>query len=70
VDDRASSARVFVSKVIGRWTAKEFFAGTRPPTDDDVPIALDGTRLDTPAKVLAYLEEINAERERAPQRAG
>lgn len=64
------STLVFVSKVIGRWTAEEFFAETRPPTDDDVPIALNGTRLDTPAKVLAYLEEINAERERAQQRVG
>ena len=34
-----------------------------PPTADDVPIALDGTRLDTPGKVIAYLEQINAARE-------
>ncbi len=34
-----------------------------PPTADDVPIALDGTRLDTPDKVIAYLEQINAARE-------
>lgn len=34
----------------------------RPPTDDDVPIALDGRRLGTPEKVLAYLAEINAQR--------
>lgn len=33
-----------------------------PPTADDVPIALDGTRLDTPSKLIAYLEEINATR--------
>jgi len=39
--------------------------GMRPPTADDVPIALDGTRLDTPAKLVAYLEEINAAREAA-----
>lgn len=32
------------------------------PTADDVPIALDGTRLDTPSKLIAYLEEINATR--------
>lgn len=38
-------------------------ADMRPPTDDDVPIALDGTRLDTPDKVIAYLQQINAERD-------
>lgn len=50
-------------KLLGRWTAEEFFAGMRPPTSDDVPIALDGTRLDTPEKLIAYLDEINARRE-------
>jgi hypothetical protein len=45
-------------------------ADMRPPTDDDVPIALDGTRLDTPAKVIAYLEQINARRDAAQRRAG
>jgi hypothetical protein len=44
-------------------------ADMRPPTDDDVPIALDGTPLDTPAKLIAYLEEINARRDGAEQRA-
>lgn len=44
-------------------------ADMRPPTDDDVPIALDGTRLDTPAKLIAYLNEINASRQAAAQRA-
>lgn len=33
-----------------------------PPSADDVPLALDGTPLDTPAKVRAYLDEINARR--------
>ncbi len=56
-----------MSKVIGRWTVEEFFAGTHPPTTDDVPIALDGTLLDTPAKLIEYLEKVNAERERADQ---
>ena len=38
---------------------------------DDVPIALDGTRLDSPDKVIAYLEQINAARDAAPrERAG
>jgi len=32
------------------------------PTADDVPIALDGTRLDTPSKVIAYLVQINTAR--------
>ncbi len=44
-------------------------ADMRPPTDDDVPIALDGTPLDTPAKVIAYLEEIDARRDAAQRRA-
>lgn len=38
-------------------------ADMRPPSADDVPIALDGTVLDTPPKVLAYLEVINTARE-------
>ncbi len=44
------------------WTVEEFFADARPPTDDDVPIAADGRVLDTPAKVIAYIDEINARR--------
>ncbi|CAN5811838.1 MAG: hypothetical protein ACR2HP_11635 [Ilumatobacteraceae bacterium] len=44
-------------------------ADMRPPTDDDVPITLDGTRLDTPGKVIAYLQEINARRAAADKRA-
>lgn len=31
----------------------------RPPADDEVPTALDGTPLDTKEKLLAYLNEIN-----------
>ncbi len=34
-----------------------------PPTVDDVSITLDGTRLDTPSKLIAYLEQVNAARE-------
>ncbi len=49
-------------EVVRRWDIAELTADMRPPTDDDVPIALDGRRLDTPEKVLAYLEEINAQR--------
>lgn len=31
------------------------------PTADDVTILRDGTRLDTPAKVIAYVEQFKAE---------
>lgn len=48
----------------------DLVADMRPPTDDDVPIALDGTRLDTPAKVIAYLDEINARRDAVAQSGG
>jgi hypothetical protein len=41
-----------------RWPGR----GRRRKT---IPIALDGTRLDTPAKLIAYLEEINAARQAA-----
>jgi hypothetical protein len=41
------------------WTVEEFFADSRPPTDDDLPIAADGRVLDTPAKVIAYIDEMN-----------
>jgi hypothetical protein len=37
-------------------------ADMRPPTVDDVPIAADGTLLDTPAKVRAYVDELNRRR--------
>lgn len=35
------------------------------PTDDEFPVALDGRLLDTPAKVIAYIDEINANRSAA-----
>jgi len=44
------------------WSSARECAGTEPPTDDDVPITLDGRRLDTPEKVIAFLEEINERR--------
>lgn len=31
------------------------------PTADDVTVLRDGTRLDTPAKVIAYVEQFKAE---------
>ena len=45
-------------KVVRSWTVEEFFDDPALTTVDDVPIALDGRVLDTPAKVVAYLEEI------------
>ena len=57
------------ARVVRRWTIEEFFRDAGPPTDDDVPIALDGRRLDTPEKVIAYLDEINRNRATA-QRDG
>jgi len=35
-----------------------------PPTDDDVTILPDGTRIDSKEKALAWLADIEAERER------
>jgi hypothetical protein len=46
-------------------TAKEFnelLSDAPPPTPDDVPITKDGRRLDTKEKVLAFCEELAAER--------
>ena len=48
-----------------RWTReqiREMFSGLPPPTADDVPITRDGRRLDTPDKVRAFLDELNARR--------
>lgn len=42
-------------------SAKEI-AGTKRPTEDDVPITLDSRRLDTPEKVIAFVHEINEQR--------
>jgi hypothetical protein len=33
-----------------------------PPTPDDVCVAADGTRLDTPEKVRAWIDEVNIAR--------
>lgn len=44
------------------WTAEQrrrSFSKTRPSTADDVSITADGHRLDTAAKVIAYVEEFN-----------
>jgi hypothetical protein len=39
---------------------RERFRDLPPPTTDDVSIALDGRRLDTPDKVRAFLLEVAA----------
>jgi hypothetical protein len=44
------------------WTIEEFVGDARPPTDDDVPMTLDWTPLDTREKLIAYLDEINRRR--------
>jgi hypothetical protein len=38
------------------------------PTPDDVCVAADGTRLDTPEKILAWVNEVNAARAAAQAR--
>lgn len=48
--------------IVRQWPKEEFFAEALPPTDDDAPIALDGRVLDSPEKVMAYLDEINRRR--------
>lgn len=57
-------------QVLRRWSISELTSDMRPPTDDDVPIALDGTRLDTVDKLINHLDQVNAERERTERRAG
>lgn len=47
---------------LGRCASARDLAGERHPTDDDVSITRDGRRLDTPAKVIAFIDEINAKR--------
>jgi hypothetical protein len=40
----------------------EVLRNAPPPTADDVIVLFDGRRLDTKEKVLAWLEEVNADR--------
>ena len=61
---------VVSAEVVGRVGSARELAGTRPPTDDDVMITRDGRLLDTPEKVIAFLEEINARRDALAGRAG
>ena len=39
------------------WPSARELVGTEPPTDDDVSITLEGCRLDTPEKVIAFVDE-------------
>lgn len=48
---------------------QERLQGADPPTPDDVSILWDGTRLDSKEKVLAFCEQLAAERA-AAARAG
>ena len=51
--------------------ATEEIVWTKPPTDDDVPITLDGTSSRHIAeKVSAFLREINEQRAAEHQRDG
>ena len=40
----------------------ELFAGAVPPTDDDVSVTNDSRRLDSAAAVIAFFEQMRAER--------
>lgn len=40
----------------------ELLADAAPPTDDDVSITKDGRRLDSAEAVIAFFEEIRAQR--------
>jgi hypothetical protein len=44
------------------WRNAREIAGTSPPTDDDVSITADGRGLGTPEKLIAFVDEINAQR--------
>ena len=52
-----SSARPIMTG--DKWAAD---AVGRPPTPDDVTITLDGRRIDTKEKAIAWLAEIEADR--------
>ncbi len=40
----------------------ELFADAAPPTDDDVSVTNDGCRLDSAEAVIAFFDEMKAER--------
>jgi hypothetical protein len=48
--------------VVARWgSARELFSDA-PPTADEVPMTLDGRRLDTAEKLVAFLADVDAQR--------
>ncbi len=44
-----------------RTELDEWFRDAAPPTPDDVSVLADGRRLDTPEKVIAFLDEVRRE---------
>jgi hypothetical protein len=50
------------ANVSRRWHLADLAADMRPPTEDDVSLDLDDNPLDSPDKVQAHLEWVNAER--------
>lgn len=44
----------------------ELFADAAPPTDDDVSVTNDGRRLDSAEAVIAFFQEMKAERAESP----
>jgi len=44
------------------WDSANELVGVEPPTADDVPITLDGDRLDSPEKVRKFVDTMNADR--------
>ncbi|MGI8754404.1 MAG: hypothetical protein ACR2MB_00800 [Acidimicrobiales bacterium] len=44
----------------------ELFADAAPPSDDDVSVTNDGRRLDSAQAVIAFFEEMKAERAESP----
>lgn len=53
------------SRVVREIDLDDLCRDMRPPGADEVPTALDGTRLDTKEKLVAYLDEINDRSDRA-----
>lgn len=43
------------------WDSAKELVGVEPPTADDVPITLDGERLDSPEKVREFVDTMNAD---------
>jgi len=50
------------SELKRHWASARELVGTEAPTVDDVPITLDGERLDSPKKVREFVDTMNADR--------